>query len=257
LAKILIMCPYHPAMLTLAHSVEPFALIHWSQVRMTHGFLNWHTSPTHALQCQSYHTTYDCKMILNRMIHQQHLKHPAVRFSGGITWLNLFRQFVWNSKSEKHMKRPRFGRNSDYINFKSEMRFFRNYDYTFSKSEILIPKTEISNQKFWFRFKKTNKWSPIRNYDSKPRILMPNEKKCSENFTWESETQMPTCHFHTIYVPTFKGGLKTATFKLLSIHFVKLHLGIRISDFLQKEFLIPSVVIFWLHHSEPGQMQIL
>lgn len=125
-----------------------------------------------------------------------------------------------------------------------QIRNFDSKNWNF-KSEILIP------------IQKTNKWSPIRNYDSKPRILMPNEKKCSENFTWESETQMPTCHFHTIYVPTFKGGLKTATFKLLSIHFVKLHLGIRISDFLQKEFLIPSVVIFWLHHSEPGQMQIL
>ena len=197
------MCPYHPAMLTLAHSIEPFALIHWSQVRMTHGFLNWHTSPTHALQCQSYHTTYDCKMILNRMIHQQHLKHPAVRFSGGITWLNLFRQFVWNSKSEKHMKRPRFGRNSDYINFKSEMRFFRNYDYTFSKSEILIPKTEISNQKFWFRFKKqTNDprsetmipnqefWCQMKR--NVPRILLGNQKRKCQHVTFTQYMFQPS-----------------------------------------------------------------
>ena len=157
------MCPYHPAMLTLAHSIEPFALIHWSQVRMTHGFLNWHTSPTHALQCQSYHTTYDCKMILNRMIHQQHLKHPAVRFSGGITWLNLFRQFVWNSKSEKHMKRPRFGRNSDYISISNQK------CVSFEIMTTLFP-----NQKFWFQKLKFQ----IRNSDSdsKNKQMIPDLK---------------------------------------------------------------------------------
>ena len=71
--------------LALAHSAEPFVLIHWSDARMTHENGNWHTLRTPALQCHSWHTTHYCMMMydefLNHMIHQRHLKHPAVRLN--------------------------------------------------------------------------------------------------------------------------------------------------------------------------------
>ena len=91
LANKLIMCPFH-----LAIGYWLWREFHEPLFEMIHDNINWHTSPTPALQCHSWHITQDCKVYFNPHDPWTTAQAPPVKLSGTINIdTNLFKIVDW------------------------------------------------------------------------------------------------------------------------------------------------------------------